>query len=100
MSFGLVNHAAILIVTAVGVDGTQSVANRALSDFVLFGACRDRLFVESVLKQIGVYFIPLGWLIVTIQVVLRIPIAGVPFGEVTSGNCGTFASVRHRETVE
>ena len=34
--FGLANHAAVLSVYAVGVDGTQSVANRTLSNFVLF----------------------------------------------------------------
>ena len=58
MRFGLVNHAAILAITAVGVYGTQSIANRTLSDFVLFGACHDWLFGDSVFKQIGVRFIP------------------------------------------
>ena len=100
MRFGLVNHAAILAFKAVGVDGTQSVANRTLSDFVLFGACHDRLFRESVFKQIGVCFIPPGQLIVTSQVVLRVPIYGVPFGEVTPRNGSTLASVCHRETVK
>ena len=100
MKFGLVNHATILIVTAVGVDGTQSVANRTLSDLFLFGACHDRLFGDSVFKQIGVRFIPPRQLIVMSQVVLRVPIDRVPFGEVISGNSGTLASVRHRETVE
>ena len=60
MRFGLVNHVAVLVVTAVGVDGTQSVANWTLSDFVLFVACHDRLFGDRVFKHIGVRFIPPG----------------------------------------
>ena len=56
--FGLVKHATILAVTAVGVDGTQSIANRTLSDFVLFGACHDRLFGDSFFKNIGVRSFP------------------------------------------
>ena len=100
MRFGLVNHVAILAVTKVGIDGTQSIANQTLSDFVLFGACHDRLFGDSFFKNIGVRFIPPGRLIVMGQVVLRVPIAGLPFGEVTSGNGGSFALVRHQETVE
>ena len=32
------------------------------------------------------------------QVVLRVPISGVPFGEVTAENAGTLAFVRHQET--
>ena len=96
----MVNHTAILAITAVGVDGTQYIANWTLSDFVLFGACHDQLFGDSVFKQIGVRFIPPGNLIVMGQVVLLVSISGVPFGEVTAGNGGTLASVRHRETVE
>ena len=95
----MVKNAAILSVTAVGVYETQSVANRKLSDFVLFGACHDRLFGDSVFKQIGVCFISPGQMIVMSQVVLRVPISRVPFGEITAGNGGTLASVRHHETV-
>ena len=98
MRFGLVNHVAILAVTKVGIDGTQSIANQTLSDFVLFGACHDRLFGDSFFKNIGVRFIPPGRLIVMGQVVLRVPISGVPFGEVTAENAGTLAFVRHQET--
>ena len=100
MSFGLANHAVILSATAVGVDGTQSITNWTLSDFVLFGACHNRLFGDSVFKQIGVRFIPPGQLILMGKLVLLIPIAGVPFGEVTSRNCGTLTSIHHQETVE
>ena len=100
MRFGLVNHAAILAITAVGVDGNQYIANWTLSDFVLFGACHDRLFGDSVFKQIGVRFIPPGQLIVMGQVVLLVSILGVPFGEVTSRNGGTLVSVRNQETSE
>ena len=100
MRFGLVNHAAIITVTEVGVDGTQSIADRTLSDFVLFGACHDRLFRDSVFKQIGVRLILPGQRIVMGQVVLRVLIVRVTFGEVTVGNVGTLAFVRHQETVE
>ena len=108
MRFGLVNHAAILAITAVGVDGNQYIANWTLSDFVLFGASHYWLFGYSVFKQIGVRFIPPGQLIMSdirvtsqlVKMVLRIPISGVPFGEVTSVNGGTLVSVRHQETVE
>ena len=108
MRFGLVNHAAILAVTEVGVDGTQSVSNWTLSNFSLFSASHDWLFGDNVFKQIGVHFIPPGQLITSdvrvtsqlVKMVLRIPISGVPYGDVTSVNGATLVSVRHQETVE
>ena len=108
MRFGLVNHAAILAVTEVGVDGTQSVSNWTLSNFSLFSASHDWLFGDNVFKQIGVHFIPPGQLITSdvrvtsqlVKMVLRVLISGVPFGEFTTGNGGTIASMRHQETVE
>ena len=99
MRFGLVNHAAIFAFTAVGVYGTQSIENRTLSDFIVFGACWDWLFGDSVFKQIGVCFFPPRQMIVMGQVFLRVPIDRGPLGEFTAGNGGTLASVRHHETV-
>ena len=103
----MVKHAAIFAVTAVGVDGTHSVANRTLSNFVLSGASHDWLFRDSVFKNIGVRFIPPGQLIMSdvrvmsqvVNMVLRVLIAGVQFGEVT-GNGGNLTSVRHQDTVK
>ena len=45
--FGLINHAAILAVYVVGVGGTQSIADRKLSDFVLSLGFVTRRFFRS-----------------------------------------------------
>ena len=47
--FGLANNAAILAVTEVGLDGTQSVENRTLSDFVLSLRFGTRRFCRSLI---------------------------------------------------
>ena len=45
--FGLVNHSSILAVYGICVGGTQSTANRTLSDFVLSLGFGTRSFCSS-----------------------------------------------------